>query len=181
MSAGHTAHRHDELPAKLRAYLTPQFIAKAEKLAANARVVVGYDNPWLVGRSTNMERLYPDRDLPRTIRVEGKKVDVYQTTARHEASEWLLMDDGLEYEPAHRIATEVERRYVDKIYGGGEKFWKSYSAALDDYIKEAEHEKVRRVPVDLDLRMFEDEHDRAHLAALKKAMRKENGNTRPAA
>ncbi len=175
MSAGHTAHRHDDLPKRLEAYLTPHFLARVEKLVKRAKIVTGYDNPYLVGRSTDMRRLYPDNDLPEFIKAGGKKVDVYATTARHECAEWLLMtEDGLDYLPAHRVATRVERDYVEEKYGN---IWKSYCAELDDYIKSAEHEKVRRVPLDLDLRMFEDEDDKAHLRALKKGM-KENGSTR---
>jgi hypothetical protein len=178
VSAGHTAHRHDELPKHLLAQVTPQFLAKVERLVKRAHVVTGYDNPWLVGRSTNMARLYPDRDLPHMIDVKGKKVDAYKTTARHEVAEWLMMDDGMSYLPAHKIANHVEREYVERTYGD---IWKPYCSAMDDYIKEAEHEKVRRVPADLDLRMFEDEHDVAHLKELKAAMRKDNGQGRHAA
>lgn len=176
MSAGHFEHRHDALPAGLRSYLTPQLLAKAEKLVKKAKVVEGYDSPYLIGRSTNFARLYPDRHLPRSLKAKGKSFDPVKTTAIHEAVEWLLMkEDGLKYQDAHRVATRAERNYVEDL--GLD--WKSYSAELDNYIKGAEHAKIRRVPSDFDLGPFEDEHDRAHLKALKAKMGKTNGSERP--
>lgn len=176
MSAGHKRHRHqDGLPEKLLAYVTPTFRARVRDLIKKAKFVPGFDNPYLVGRSTNFARIYPDRDLPKTIKIAGKSINTWATTAVHEATEWLLMtEDGLEYEDAHRVANHEERRYVEREYG---PIWKEYCGAMDDYIKAAEHEKVRRVPRDLDLRMFEDEDDRAHLRELKKGMKDDGSRT----
>lgn len=170
MSAGHTSHRQqDGLPERLMAFVTPTFRARVKKLIKTAKVVEGYDNPYLVGRSTNFARIYPDRNLPKKIKVAGKSVDTRATTAVHEATEWLLMtEDGLKYPDAHRVANHEERAYVEKEYG---PIWREYCGAMDDYIKAAEHEKVTRVPADLDLRMFEDENDRKHLRELKARMR----------
>ena len=69
------------------------------------------------------------------------------------------------YDHAHAVATAAERRAV--MQGG--LIWKSYQEAYRPYIKADEHEKLKRVPADLDLTPYLGDHDL--LARLKKAMK----------
>ena len=175
MSSGHAHHRHAPLPAKLEAFRTPRLREAVDKLLAKAKTVEGYDNPYLVGRSTNMRRIYPDRHFPKKVKVGSKTVDTRKTTARHEATEWLLMKEhGLPYEDAHRVANAEERDDVEAM--GVD--WKEYCSEMDNYIKGAEHDKIRRVPADLDLSPFEDEKDRKHLTVLRARMGKDGASAR---
>lgn len=174
MSAGHDQDRliddKTELSKGLQAYLTTAFRAKVKKRIAALKVVEGYDNPYLVGRSTDMRRMYPDRHFPKTVKVEGKSVNTRETTAVHEVTEWLLMHDhGLEYEDAHEVANHEERDFVKRRYGVG---WKPYCKVLDPYVKRVNYERITKVPSDLDLSPFEDEKDQKHLRELRKRMKK---------
>lgn len=145
----------------------PALAKRVGILLKKARTVEGYDNPYLAGRSTDMARLYPDRHFPKTIKVKGKTINTRKSTAVHEVTEWVLMQDGHKYQDAHRVANEAEREYVEDQ--GVD--WKSYTAELDNYIKGTEHAKITRVPTDLDLGPFEDEDDRKRLVQLKSRMK----------
>jgi hypothetical protein len=173
VSAGHDQDRHiddkTELDPELRSYLTPAFRRRVKRLIADAVVIEGYDNPYLVGRSRSMTRLYPDRHFPKTLKIEGKSVNTRETTAVHEATEWVLMEDGLDYTPAHEVANHEERAFVRRKYGVD---WAAYCRVMDRYVKAEAMEKVERVPKDLDMRPFEDEHDRKIVTALRAAMKK---------
>jgi hypothetical protein len=173
VSAGHDQDRDIDdktvLSPELRSYLTPAFRRRVKRLIADAVVIEGYDNPYVVGRSRSMTRLYPDRHLPKTLEIEGKRVNTRETTAVHEATEWVLMEDGLDYTPAHEVANHEERAFVLRRYGVD---WKAYCKALDKYVKADELERVTRAPADLDMRPFGDEHDVKAEKALRAAMKK---------
>lgn len=114
----------------------------------------GYDIPYLGSYSSDGNRLYFDRHLPDelTIYLDGKKVifDPIPTLILHESLEKALIDVlHYDYAPAHKAATAYERRGVLERLGPG--MWDPYQRVLEKYIKADEHEKLVKVPKDLDL------------------------------
>jgi len=128
-----------------------------------------YDLPYLAGYSTDGKTIYIDRHLPEGLeyRHEG---NIRQYRPRpflidHESFEKAVIDAlGWKYSHAHQGATEYERRNVMQA---GLR-WTPYQNAYKPYIKADEHEKLKRVPKDLDLTPYLD--DPALLARLRKAM-----------
>ena len=129
-----------------------------------------YDLPYLGGYSKDGKTIYIDRHLPEMLEYthDGKTKEFRprQYLIDHESWEKALIDAlHWGYDHAHAVATAAERRAV--MQGG--LIWKSYQEAYRPYIKADEHEKLKRVPADLDLTPYLGDHDL--LARLKKAMK----------
>ena len=126
----------------------------------------GYDIPYLAGYSRDGKTIYIDRHLPATFTYHGKKVAVDRYLVLHESVEKTLIDQlGLHYLHAHQIATRAEQAAVraDQIS------WRAYDRFMQQYVKKVGSEELKRVPRDLDLKPYRDEHDRELLAKLKAA------------
>ncbi len=126
----------------------------------------GYDIPYLAGYSLDGKKIYIDRHLPATFTYRGKKVRVDRYLILHESVEKTLIDElNLHYLHAHQIATRAEQAAVraDGIS------WRAYDRFMQKYVKEVGDEKLKRVPRDLDLKPYRDEHDRELLKHLQAA------------
>ena len=153
MSAGD--HRHDDTAADVPA----DYWERTRALVARARVNRTFTIPYLANRSTDGKRVYIDDSVP--TRVAG--VLTGRTLPWHELSEWLAMNDGMSYQDAHRtVANPVERKRVEQLGGN----WHDYCAAFGPLIRRVDDEQITKVPSDIDLRPYEDEHDRAAMAEL---------------
>lgn len=129
----------------------------------------GYDIPYLAGYSLDGKTVYIDRHLPATFTYRGKKVSVDRYLILHETVEKTLIDElGLHYLHAHQIATRAEEAAVraDKIS------WSAYDRFMQKYVKQVGSERLKRVPRDLDLKPYRDEHDRDLLVRLQAAEQK---------
>jgi hypothetical protein len=120
------------------------------------------------------QTIYFDRHLPEEITIERdgskKAFDPIQFLILHESLEKTLIDQlGLSYGQAHKAATAYERRGV--LQGLGPGWWDSYQRLMEKYIKADAHEKLKRVPSDLDLIPYMAEHDTELLSHLKKCMK----------
>ena len=129
-----------------------------------------YDIPYLAGYSTDGKTIYVDRHLPEKLEYEhdGRKreYDPRRFLIDHESMEKALIDAlGWGYDHAHEAATAYERRQV--LESG--LSWKPYQEAYRPYIKADEHEKVTKVPSDLDLTPYAD--DTLLLRHMKRKMR----------
>ena len=129
-----------------------------------------HDIPYLAGYSTDGKTIYIDRHLPEMLGYEhgGRKKEYSPRSFLHdhEAMEKALIDAlGWRYTHAHDVATAYERRHV--LQAG--LSWKPYQAAYRPFIKADEHEKLKKVPKELDLTPYED--DPRLLLHLQKAMR----------
>jgi hypothetical protein len=94
--------------------------------------------------------------------------DISKFIVLHERMEKAaLMTLKLKYQDAHRIATYLEHKAV--VAAGIN--WKTYSDFLYPYIRKTDRMTVRKVPKDLDLQPYRDEHDVKHIAAMKKVMK----------
>jgi len=133
-----------------------------------------YDLPYLAGYSTDGKTIYIDRHLPDklsyTYRGVKKEYDVEQFLRDHEAFEKAVIDAlGWSYDHAHQAATGYERRHVMRAG----LMWQPYQEAYRPYIKADEHEKLKKVPADLDMTPYLQEPiDHRLLARMKKAMYK---------
>ena len=117
------------------------------RLAQHPRIVNLFDLPYLGGYSNDGERIYFDRHL-KPIHLNGRKIDARQFVKYHEQMEKALIDIfGMTYEPAHQLATLYEHRAVRRA--GLSTI--QYEKALKPQIHADEHEKLKRLPPDLDM------------------------------
>ena len=115
-----------------------------------------HDVPYLAGYSVDGGTIYIDRHLPRTMQCKGRKVDVDRYLIMHEEVEKTLIDQlGLHYLHAHQIATRAEEAAVR---AAGVR-WRDYDRFMQKYVKKIGDERLTKVPPDLDLKPYRDEHD----------------------
>src|SRR5215475_11086706 len=115
-----------------------------------------HDVPYLAGYSVDGNTIYIDRHLPKTMNYKGRKVEVDRYLIMHEEVEKTLIDQlGLHYLHAHQIATRAEEAAVraDGI------LWRDYDRFMQKYVKHIGDERLNKVPEDLDLKPYRDEHD----------------------
>lgn len=126
-----------------------------------------HDIPYLAGYSLDGTVIYIDRHLPRWFSFRGKRIEVDRYLILHEEVEKTLIDQlDLHYLHAHQIATRAEQAAVraDGIE------WRAYDRFMQDYVKQIGDERLEKLPADLDLKPYRDEHDYDLLARMSKAM-----------
>ena len=139
----------------------PRFRARLAKIN---KIVVdrSFDIPYLAGYNKDANKIYFDRHL--NTKFEGKDLSKYLKI--HEVSEKAILDIfGWDYEHAHHIATHIE--HMNVIKDGID--WRKYCKFLDPQIKKVSHEHLSRVPKDLDLEPYQDEHATKLLKSMMKA------------
>jgi hypothetical protein len=154
MSAG---HRHNEGGGQ-SSQVIDRFLANPEFLAVLWRpreTDRTYDLPYLGGTSVDDSKIYFDRHLPEKLAYhqDGKKHEFNPChfIHFHECFERGTMDViGWDYAHAHQAATGYERR---KVISAGLS-WPDYNRAVEKYVKASEHEKIKKVPPDLDMRPY---------------------------
>src|SRR5260370_3553326 len=115
-----------------------------------------HDIPYLAGYSTDGKRIYIDRHLPRSFAYKGRMIEVDRYLLLHEEVEKTLIDQlGLHYQHAHQIATRAEEAAV-RADGVS---WRAYDQFMQRYVKQMGDERLTRLPADLDLKPYRDEHD----------------------
>jgi hypothetical protein len=129
-----------------------------------------HDLPYLAGYSTDGETIYIDRHLPKKLtgELDGRKYtfDPAPFLQIHESWEKALIDHyGWKYAPAHQVAQKIEHRSV-LAHGIPAQVYDGKGSELRRYIKADEHEKLKKVPKDLDLTPYEGDH-RLHEKLLK--------------
>ncbi len=126
-----------------------------------------HDIPYLAGYSQDGQTIYIDRHLPSTMNYKGRKVNVDRFLIMHEEVEKTLIDQlGLHYLHAHQIATRAEEAAVraDGI------LWRDYDRFMQKYVKIVGDERLKKVPEDLDLKPYRDEHDFDLIQRMRKAL-----------
>lgn len=126
-----------------------------------------YDIPYVAGYSKDRKIIYIDRHLPKSFLFRGHKIFTDRFIVLHETIEKALIDEyNLAYQFAHQIALRIEKATVE-----AEKIsWYQYNRFMEKYIKDIGDEKLERVPSNLDLTPYLDEHDKKALKSLKKAI-----------
>ena len=150
-----------------------------ERLNMPRKINYDYDMPYVGGYSTDGKTIYGDRHLPDEIELE---LDNQRKIVRpaeflfdydgHEPVEWSVMDAlGWGYEHAHAgPATGSERRKVLRRLGPG--WWQPWQNAIEKYVKADEHEKLKKMPKDYDMRpVLAKPVNEALVAAVKRAMK----------
>ena len=115
-----------------------------------------HDIPYLAGYSIDGKRIYVDRHLPPRFTYKGRDIAVDRYLLLHEEVEKTLIDQlGLHYQHAHQIATRAEEAAV-RADGVS---WRAYDRFMQRYVKEMGDERLTKLPDDLDLKPYRDEHD----------------------
>jgi hypothetical protein len=115
-----------------------------------------HDIPYLAGYGRNGKIIYIDRHMPQTMRYGGRDIDTDRYLILHEEVEKTLIDQlGLHYRHAHQIASRAEQAAVR---AAGIR-WRDYDRFMQKYVKHIGDERLTKVPADLDLKPYRDEHD----------------------
>jgi len=115
-----------------------------------------HDIPYLAGYSNDGKTIYIDRHMPATWRYRGREIDTDRFLILHEEVEKTLIDQlHLHYLHAHQIATRAEEAAVR---AAGIR-WHDYDRFMQKYVKRIGDERLKKVPADLDLKPYRDEHD----------------------
>jgi hypothetical protein len=115
-----------------------------------------HDIPYLAGYSVDGKTIYIDRHMPRAFKFRGRSIETDRFLILHEEVEKTLIDQlGLHYLHAHQIATRAEEAAVR---AAGIK-WRDYDRFMQKHVKTIGDERLTKVPMDLDLKPYRDEHD----------------------
>lgn len=115
-----------------------------------------HDIPYLAGYSRDGKTIYIDRHMPASMRCGGRDINTDRYLILHEVVEKTLIDQlNLHYLHAHQIATRAEEAAVR---AAGIR-WRDYDRFMRKYVKRIGDERLTRVPADLDLKPYRDEHD----------------------
>src|SRR5437588_7229524 len=115
-----------------------------------------HDVPYLAGYSNDGKTIYIDRHMPRSMKFRGREVDTDRFLILHEEVEKTLIDQlDLHYLHAHQIAARAEEAAV-RAAG---VLWRDYDRFMQKYVKRIGDERLTKVPADLDLKPYRDEHD----------------------
>ena len=127
----------------------------------------GHDIPYLAGYSNNGKIIYIDRDMPAHFMFKGRRIESDPFLILHEEVEKTLIDQlGLHYLHAHQIATRAEQA---AIRSAGIS-WKAYDGFMQTHVTKIGVKKITKVPADLDLKPYRDEHDHDLLDRMAKAV-----------
>jgi hypothetical protein len=115
-----------------------------------------HDIPYLAGYSNDGKTIYIDRHMPRTMKFRGREIDTDRFLILHEEVEKTLIDQlNLHYLHAHQIACRAEEAAV-RAAG---VLWRDYDRFMQKHVKSIGDERLSKVPADLDLKPYRDEHD----------------------
>jgi hypothetical protein len=148
-----------------------QLTHAVEEIMKHVHLDRTWDIPYLAGYSVDGKTVYIDRHLPRTYRSHGRTVRVDPFLILHESVEKSLVDHlHIHYQHAHQIALRAERAAV----AAAKLSWRPYNQFMLKFIKDAAHEKLRRVPPNLHLKPYWDEKDTVLIRAMQKAIHAEH-------
>lgn len=128
------------------------------------RIDQTHDIPYVAGYSRDGKTLYLDRELPDTITIGDKRVNIAQFIILHEEIEKALEDEvQLAYLHAHQIALRGE---LAAVAANGID-WRAYNVAtLKLCAKIGTRREYPNCPKDLDLTPYKDEKDKQTLARM---------------
>ena len=127
-----------------------------------------HDVPYLAGYSRDGKVIYIDRHVARSFVSGRRRVEVDRFLILHEAVEKSILDHlGLRYQHAHQIALRAEEAAVR---AAGIK-WRDYDRFMQKFIKEVGDEKLKKLPADLDVKPYRDEHDEKLLREMLKKIK----------
>ena len=135
-----------------------------------------HDIPYLAGYSEDGQTIYIDRHMPKTMSYGGREINTDRYLILHEEVEKTLIDQlDLHYLHAHQIATRAEQAAV-RAAGLS---WHAYDRFMQKYVKRVSDERLKKVPDDLDLKPYRDEHDTDLLRRMMRSLAKGAGRAPP--
>ena len=160
-----SGHRHQTNDTLVNSQMLRDAVADVLKRVQLDR---DHDIPYLAGYNVKRTKIYIDRHLENNfVDHTGKKHDVDRFLVLHEATEKAMIDCwGLPYQHAHQIALRAEEAAVRA--SGIE--WRDYDRFMQQWIKQADSQKLTRVPADLDLTPYIDEKDGELIKVMQRAM-----------
>lgn len=178
MSAGHRHHDHPvvSLATMERIRKNQDFV---QHLYRSRQENNDYDIPFIAGYSKDGNTIYYDRHLPEeiTLHLDGhsQRVNPREFIKLHEEIEKAVIDSmGWGYFHSHAVATAFEKRKV--LERLGPQWWMPYQHSMDAYAKIDEHEKVTKVPSDLDMTPYHAHPvNKGLLRAMQEALGKNSG------
>jgi hypothetical protein len=115
-----------------------------------------HDIPYLAGYSVDGTIIYIDRHMPPAFKYRGRTVETDRFLILHEEVEKTMIDQlNLHYLHAHQIAARAEQAAV-RACGIN---WRDYDKFMQDNVKHIGDERLTKVPANLDLKPYRDEHD----------------------
>jgi hypothetical protein len=115
-----------------------------------------HDIPYVAGYSRDGKTIYIDRHMPSEMKYDGRVINTDRYLILHEEVEKTLIDQlNLHYLHAHQIASRAEQAAVR---AAGIR-WSDYDRFMQDNVKHIGDERLTKVPADLDLKPYRDEHD----------------------
>jgi len=115
-----------------------------------------HDIPYLAGYSIDGTVIYIDRHMPEGFKHRGRMIETDRFLILHEEVEKTMIDRlDLHYLHAHQIAARAEQAAV-RACGIN---WREYDAFMQDNVKHIGDERLSKIPADLDLKPYRDEHD----------------------
>jgi hypothetical protein len=126
-----------------------------------------HDIPYLAGYSRDGTIIYIDRHMPTMFKHKGRTIETDRFLVLHEEVEKTMIDRlNLHYLHAHQIATRVER---DAVVACGIN-WNDYDDFMQENVKYVGDKRLTKVPADLDLKPYRDEHDTELLERMARAI-----------
>jgi hypothetical protein len=137
-----------------------------------------HDIPYLAGYSVDGTVIYIDRHMPTTFKQRGRAIETDRFLILHEEVEKTMIDRlNLHYLHAHQIATRVEKAAV-RACGIN---WDDYDDFMQSNVKHIGDERLTKVPADLDLKPYRDEHDTELLERMARAIERGHHPVNPRA
>src|SRR3954447_20963571 len=164
----HTPHKKLRIPEW---YISDLMMDRAlDAIVRRAKTIDRrHDIPYLAGYSRNGKIIYIDRHMPETMRYSGRDINTDRYLILHEEVEKTLIDQlGLHYLHAHQIASRAEQAAVR---AAGIR-WRDYDRFMQQNVKTIGDERLSKVPADLDLKPYRDEHDTDLLKRMAAAVEK---------
>ena len=150
----HTKPRQTENKTYL--YSDDMLSEAIDELVKSVKIDRKYDIPYVAGYNNAGNVVYIDKDIPHFYRYKGERYAVDKYLVVHEIVEKVFEDTlKLNYFYAHQIALQVERKAVE----ADGLDWDAYDQYMQQWIKEVAHEKIQKVPADLDLQPYKDGKD----------------------
>jgi hypothetical protein len=151
------------------AYYRKKYIGKIlETRNVNELIInTDYSIKYTGGYSVDGRRIFFDKNFPKLIAVNNKIIDTVESIAKHhEVTEKWLVDFGYSYAYSHRLATSIERDFIEFLGVN----WEAYSRGVSKYLHENYNRKLENTPIDLDLLPYIESRDSKALKEIKESM-----------
>jgi hypothetical protein len=126
-----------------------------------------HDIPYLAGYNVDGTIIYIDRHMPMSFKQKGRTIETDRFLILHEEVEKTMIDQlNLHYLHAHQIATRVEQ---SAVLACGIN-WSDYDDFMQTNVKLIGDERLTKIPTDLDLKPYRDEHDTELLERMARAI-----------